>query len=768
MRLANHLQFVALAICALSPLVRDAGAAPGDPVATVTFSTDCAGSQGLGVGIAFDGTNLWYSCYATPTDLHKADPVTGQVLASFNVAGGLGALAWDSKRKKLWAGAGCAAGQDGSEIYLIDPKSGKATLEFKVPNGAGQCLDDGLAYDGTSDSIFFSPDGATNIRHLDSTGTPLPDDNAPWNGSGCYNSGLAIGGGLLYEGSDGCNHVWVVEKDSKEPKYDFSTGDNRDEDLECDTVTFAGSGKHVMWSKEAYAPARAHAFEIPFGSCGVGGRPAPPPVVPTDIMAFSDGELLRTTSGHTYIVYGGSPFLIREKDFIDMQFDPALVEVMPVRRFTRLLPREPEVGTALQEFHSASVYVMDDICRDGPLAGLPCLPLVGCPGGRCRRVKRYVPDLKTFTAMGYAKDDIAVVPDGSLRRFHFGPIVPRVPEAAPWPAPAVSHYCVDEAYKTTDALTYVKANDNLCAFDAVCSNVFDPSETCLKLFDSASPCRSVRGTIHELSNSNLCSGDDGDFDFKIRPSCPFTFLGSDCFPNWFFGLGPGTGYSGGSNCDPSPGSVASCELQVEVIYANQVGSDAECRCDQGCSCDQGQRSCGCQGINGGDCAPGEPAFGNRWAISLRAAGGQFASQPVQIIGAMITDDKHKGCCDATAWPEIHPAWRVRFLHDLTRFNATEPFAATASLPTHDCAVMCCSGNVPAGFNATSREDCLAYALDACATDPCFGVDSVTYDADDNGVDDGDAIEDWHGYGHRCHNLGFNPLRLCFDDTSCSP
>jgi hypothetical protein len=34
-----------------------------------------------------------------------------------------------------------------------------------------------------------------------------------------------------------------------------------------------------MWSKEAYSPNRAHAYEIPFKSCGVGGSPAasPPP-----------------------------------------------------------------------------------------------------------------------------------------------------------------------------------------------------------------------------------------------------------------------------------------------------------------------------------------------------------------------------------------------------------------------------------------------------------------------------------------------------------
>jgi hypothetical protein len=170
---------------------------------------------------------------------------------------------------------------------LIDPSSGAATLQFNVPAFSGNCIDDGLAYDGVNDTIYFSSDGETVVRHLSTSGLPMPDDGFVWGGSGagCYNSGLAVGGQLLYEGSNGCSHVWVVNKVSKAPSFDFSTvvgGDPnfRDEDLECDTSTFLGQGKHVMWSKEAFSPMRANAFEVPFGSCGVGGQDAtatPPP-----------------------------------------------------------------------------------------------------------------------------------------------------------------------------------------------------------------------------------------------------------------------------------------------------------------------------------------------------------------------------------------------------------------------------------------------------------------------------------------------------------
>ncbi|MGH3765886.1 MAG: Ig-like domain repeat protein [Pseudonocardiaceae bacterium] len=240
-------------------------AANGDLVKETDFSQAC--SSGLGVGIAFDGTNLWYSCFSSSTDLYKANPLTGQVIASYSVAGGLGALAWDGNRKKLWAGWG-GAGTSG-DVRLIDPATGTGTVVFNASAAAFDDIDDGLAYDAQDDSLFISPDTSTTVYHYTTTGGSL--GSFPWHGQGCYNSGLAIGGQLLFEGSDGCNHVWVVQRGSLTPAFDFGTGANgvRDEDLECDSVTF--SPKTVMWSMEAYEPRRAVAFEIPPGSCATGG-----------------------------------------------------------------------------------------------------------------------------------------------------------------------------------------------------------------------------------------------------------------------------------------------------------------------------------------------------------------------------------------------------------------------------------------------------------------------------------------------------------------
>jgi len=117
----------------------------------------------------------------------------------------------------------------------------------------------------------MSYDGATAIEHYQSDGTHL--GSFGWAGDDCYNSGLAVGGALLYQGSNGCSHVWVVDK--AEPStliFDYDTAltgdlEFRDEDLECDMNTFASDGKHVMWSMEAYEPRRVIAFEIPFDSC---------------------------------------------------------------------------------------------------------------------------------------------------------------------------------------------------------------------------------------------------------------------------------------------------------------------------------------------------------------------------------------------------------------------------------------------------------------------------------------------------------------------
>jgi hypothetical protein len=261
-----------------------AHAANGTLAGSVTFSQDCVGAdpRGIGVGIAFDGTNLWYTCGggngSSNPDLLRANPKTGVVTASYNIAGGLGAIAYDAAHNVIWAG--WANGTDNGQVRKITLDASHhvigSTIEFVATAAAGSTrLDDGLAYDGTDQSLYISDDTfSTVIYHYSTSGTLL--GSFPWGGNGCYNSGLAIGGNLLFQGSDGCSHVWVVDKTTHAPAFDFTTivaGDPnfRDEGLACDNSTF---GEDVMWSKEAYAPTRAHAFVVPPGTCGTGGQPA--------------------------------------------------------------------------------------------------------------------------------------------------------------------------------------------------------------------------------------------------------------------------------------------------------------------------------------------------------------------------------------------------------------------------------------------------------------------------------------------------------------
>jgi hypothetical protein len=259
-----------------------AHAASGDFVGAVNFSQQCA--SGLGVGIAYDGANLWYTCYASTTDLLRADPHTGQVTASYSIAAGLGAIAYDITRNVIWAAPG---GGISGAIYKIVLNASKNVVSSSIAFNAGsdaQTLTDGIAFDGSDDTLYFKPDTVQVIHHYTTAGTKLADLPGPPDPSDfCLNfgvSGLALGGTMLYEGRDGCSRIYVVDKATNALQFTFSTivaGDPnfRDEGLTCDPNTFAAQGKQVMWSKEAYTPMRAHAYEIPTGSCAVGGTGVP-------------------------------------------------------------------------------------------------------------------------------------------------------------------------------------------------------------------------------------------------------------------------------------------------------------------------------------------------------------------------------------------------------------------------------------------------------------------------------------------------------------
>lgn len=297
--LAAALGVVSLAIGASAAPVQAVYPPNGTNMGSVHFSVQC--TSGIGVGVAFDGTYLWYTCYASGAapDLLRANSVTGLVSASYNIDKGLGAIAYDATRNAIWAAPG--GGSTYGAIWLIKLDAMQNETSAAVQFNAGSDADgltDGVGFDATNDTLYFKPDNSNPIHHYKTNGTKLADIDGYPSCFGMDTSGLAIGGNLLFEGKDGCSHVYVVDKNTLALAFDFSTmvaGDPnfRDEGLSCDNKTFAPVD--VMWSKEAYSPMRASAFSIPSGTCGVGGKPPP-----GDAAISANGVDIKSTEGSAF------------------------------------------------------------------------------------------------------------------------------------------------------------------------------------------------------------------------------------------------------------------------------------------------------------------------------------------------------------------------------------------------------------------------------------------------------------------------------------
>jgi hypothetical protein len=266
-----------------------AGAATGDVVARLQL-TQCPPSYAIphfftGVGIAFDGTSLWYSCAGAVPDLFRADPATGAVEASYNIDGGLGALAYDATRNAIWAAPGVGSTQEAIQLIQLDARQqvSGSRVAFSAPGGQ---LGVGLAYDATDDSLYVGPfddlrailpSPPVTIAHYTTGGALL--GSSPSISNGCYTSGLALGGDLLYEASvlyiepSRCSSISAAQKaDPSTPALSFaSPGSLIAADLECDPDTFRPTD--VLWEASTYEIRRTVALEVPKGSCGLGGEP---------------------------------------------------------------------------------------------------------------------------------------------------------------------------------------------------------------------------------------------------------------------------------------------------------------------------------------------------------------------------------------------------------------------------------------------------------------------------------------------------------------
>jgi hypothetical protein len=209
----------------------------------------------------------------------------------------LSAIAWDSKRDKLW-GAYSVVEEGLWLIDLGDPSvSGTALAEFQFnPNVGGDPHIDGLAYDPIDDTLYHSPDIDCNVYHfsLGTDGNPLGtllNTVSPRNAEGdedCFVSGVAVGSdlpdgrGTLYIARNGFAEIRLIDKTTGEFISTFATTAGRVEDLTCDSETYEAA---AILAKDAFE-GLYEAFQVESGSCPLVGN-VEKPLVTIDIKPGS-------------------------------------------------------------------------------------------------------------------------------------------------------------------------------------------------------------------------------------------------------------------------------------------------------------------------------------------------------------------------------------------------------------------------------------------------------------------------------------------------
>ncbi|MFL6019562.1 MAG: PKD domain-containing protein, partial [Gaiellaceae bacterium] len=210
--------------------------------------------------------------------------VTGSITVNIPSSEGIGAISWDAANDLLWIGTAQMTPQKIYSVVLDKTASaGTATYRFSHTLG-GFPIIDGLAYDGTDDTIWLSPDVSSTVYHYSLAGVLLGSFGSIL--GGCGNSGLVVADATsLYFGNDGCAQIYTGNKDGTSLAVFASLSGKRIEDLECDNTTFAPNS--VIWSKDAF-DFELNAFEVTAGQCAEGGVVGPPANVPPLVSAGGD------------------------------------------------------------------------------------------------------------------------------------------------------------------------------------------------------------------------------------------------------------------------------------------------------------------------------------------------------------------------------------------------------------------------------------------------------------------------------------------------
>lgn len=246
--------------------------APGDLVATINVPVPSPSNIGIGVAVnCQDPVTLFYTNSYSPF-IHKMDAAgapLGSVPLVDSATGAsisFGAISWDEGRQMLWGGTDSSG--DPPSVYLIDPVTGVCVYVFTLQVSWIGFID-GIALDN-DETLWVSDDVAPDIEHWTTAGVYI-GTITPKDAAGAVMgdiSGVAVGkGNLLYLGRNGHAEIISVTK-TGDYIGKFATASGRDEDLECDVVSFAPL--EVLWSKDAYGN-YLEVFEVEPGTCQCAG-----------------------------------------------------------------------------------------------------------------------------------------------------------------------------------------------------------------------------------------------------------------------------------------------------------------------------------------------------------------------------------------------------------------------------------------------------------------------------------------------------------------
>ena len=247
----------------------NASAVPGDLIGNVPTPV-----PGFGVSVGVDCEGVVYYTNEGDPNLHKMNSIgvsLGSVPIVDSASGApllIDEMSWDETRQILW---GQVHDSNPVVVYHINATTGVATFAWTSATISIGIFRDGIAYDGTDDTVWISGDISTTIEHYTSAGVLL-GSITPKNAAGTdlgNISGVMVGvGDVLYLGQDGLVRIVQVKKSNGDFIADFaSPGGARDEGLECDAINFAPT--LALWSRDT--DPFMSVIELEPGACECGG-----------------------------------------------------------------------------------------------------------------------------------------------------------------------------------------------------------------------------------------------------------------------------------------------------------------------------------------------------------------------------------------------------------------------------------------------------------------------------------------------------------------